>query len=80
MLTGHSQITHLQTIVFPTGVVIARPGSKVHTTSLDNLTNIIDMKEWVAPESNKTKASNPSIGAVLVTTFDPLSGSLGTSV
>jgi hypothetical protein len=60
-------------------VVIARPGSKVRITSLDNLTNIIDMKEWVAPESNKTEASNPSIGAIHVTTFDPASSSLGTS-
>jgi hypothetical protein len=55
MLTGHSQTTRLQAIVFPTGVVTARPSSKVHTMSLDNLTTTIDMKEWVAPESNKTE-------------------------
>ena len=61
------------------GVVTARPGSKVQTTSLDNLTNIIDTKEWVAPESNKTEASNPSTGAVPVTTSDPPFGSPGTS-
>jgi hypothetical protein len=66
MLIGHSQTTRLQTTVFPTGVVTARPGSKVLTTSLDNLTNTIDTNEWVAPESNKTVASNPSIGAVPV--------------
>jgi hypothetical protein len=61
------------------GVVIVKPGSKVLTTSLDNLTNTIDMKDWVAPKSNKTEASNPSIGAVLVTTSDPPSGSPETS-
>jgi hypothetical protein len=59
--------------------VTARPGSKVLTTSLDNLTNTTDMKEWVAPESNKTEASNPSIGTVPVTIFDPPSDSPGTS-
>ena len=79
MLTGHAQITRLQTTVFPTWVVTPRPGSKVRTTSLDNLTNIIDTKEWVAPESNKTKTSNPSIGVVPDTTSDPPSGSPGTS-
>jgi hypothetical protein len=61
------------------GVVTARLGSKVHTMSLDNLMNIIDTIEWAAPESNKTEALNPSIGAVLVTTFDPCFGSPGTS-
>jgi hypothetical protein len=76
MLIGHSQTTRLQTPIFPTGVVIVRPGSKVLTTSLDNLTNTIDTKEWVASESNKTEASNPSIGAVPVTTSD----SSGTNV
>jgi hypothetical protein len=62
------------------GVVTARPGSKVLITSLDNLTNSIDTKKWVVPESNKNKASNPSIGAVPVTTFDHLFGFPGTSV
>jgi hypothetical protein len=47
--------------------------------SLDSLTSIIDMKEWVAAESNKTKASNPSIGTIPVTTYDLPSNSLGTS-
>ena len=70
MLIRHPQTTCLQTTVFPTEVVIARPGSKVHTTSLDSLTNIIDTKEWVAPKSNKIEASNPSIGTVPVTTSD----------
>jgi hypothetical protein len=79
MLIGHLQTTCLQIIVFPTRVVTARPSSKVHTTSLDSLTNIIDMKVWVAPESNKTEASNPSIGIIPVTTSDPPSDSLGTS-
>jgi hypothetical protein len=79
MLTRHSQTTCLQTTFFPTGVVIARPGSKVHTTSLDNLMNITDMKEWVAPESNKIEASNPNIGIVPITTSDPHSRSPGTS-
>jgi hypothetical protein len=65
--------------VFPTGVVTARPGSKILTTSLDNLTNTIDMKEWVAPESNKTEALNLSIGTVAVTTSDSPSGSPGIS-
>jgi hypothetical protein len=44
MLIGHLQTTHLQITVFPTGVVIARPGFKIRTTSLDSLTNIIDIK------------------------------------
>jgi hypothetical protein len=74
MLTGHLQITCLQTTIFPTGVVTARPDYKVRTTSLDSLTNIIDTKELVAPKSNKTKASNPSIGTIPVTTSDPPSG------
>ena len=60
---------------FSLGVVTTRPGSKVHITSLDGLMNVIDMKEWVASESNKPEASNPSIGTVLVTTFDPPSDS-----
>jgi hypothetical protein len=59
MLTGHSQTTRLQTTVFPMGVVTARLGSKVCTTSLDNLTNIIDTKEWVAPKSNKINSGHP---------------------
>jgi hypothetical protein len=75
MLTRHLQTTSLQTTVFLTGVVIARPGSIVLITSLDNLKNTIDTKEWVAPESNKIEASNPSIGAVPVTTSDPPFGS-----
>jgi hypothetical protein len=50
MLTGHSQTIHLNITIFATGVVTARLESKVCTISLDNLTNVIDMKEWVAPE------------------------------
>jgi hypothetical protein len=79
MLIGHPQTTCLQTTYFPTGVVIARPSSKVHTTSLDNLIKIIDTKEWVAAELNKTEASNPSVGTVPITASDPLSDSPGTS-
>jgi hypothetical protein len=79
MLIGHSQTTRLQTTVFLTGVVTAKLGSKVLTTSLDNLTNTTDTKEWVAPESNKTEASNQSIGTIPVTTFDPPPDSPGTS-
>jgi hypothetical protein len=41
--------------------------------------NLKDTKEWVALESNKIEASNPSIGAILVTTSDPPSGSPETS-
>ena len=66
-------------MVFPMGVVIDRLGYKVRTTSLDHFTNIKDTKEWVALESNKTEASNPSIGAVPVTTFDSPSDSPSTS-
>ena len=47
-------------------VVTTRPDSKVCTTSLDSLINIIDTKEWVALKSNKTKASNLSIGTILM--------------
>jgi hypothetical protein len=79
MLTRYLQIARLQTTIFPTGVVTARLDFKVHTTSLNNLTNIINMKERVALESNKIEASNSIIGTVLVTTYDPPSGSPGTS-
>ena len=80
MLTGHAQITRLQTTVFPMGEVTVKLSSKVCTTSLDNLTNTIDMKEWVVLESNKIEASNLSTGAVLISTSNHLSGSLVTSV
>jgi hypothetical protein len=79
MLSRHPQTTCLQTTVFPTRVATVRPGSKVHTTSLDSLTNIIDTKEGVVLKSNKTEASNPSIGTIPVTTSDPPFDSPGTS-
>jgi hypothetical protein len=79
MLIGHLQTTSLQTTIFPTGVVTTRLGPKV-TTSLDNLMNIKDTKEWVALEANKTEALNPSIGVVHVTTSDPPLSSPGTCV
>jgi len=41
--------------------------------------NMIDKKEWVAPESNKTDTLNPKMGIVPVTTSVSLSDSLGTS-
>jgi hypothetical protein len=37
------------------------------------------MKEWIALESNKIEASNPSVGAIPITTSNPHSISLGTS-
>jgi hypothetical protein len=60
-------------------LVMARAVSKVCTTSLDSLTNMIYTyaKEWVAPESKKIEALIPSIGTVPVTTSDPPSVSPG---
>jgi hypothetical protein len=62
------QIKGLKYVIFDTHqVATVRLIFKVRTTSIDSLTNMIDMKEWVAPESNKTEASNPSIATVPIT-------------
>jgi len=77
---GASLGTHLHTTNFPTGVATNKPTSKGLITSLDNFTNLLDTREWVAPESKKKNDGlNSRIGLVLVTTFDSTPGSLGTS-
>jgi hypothetical protein len=69
MVIGHALAILLHVIVFPTEVTMTKPTSKVLTESLDNFTNVLDTKEWVASE--------PKMGIVPVTTSVSLSGSPG---
>ncbi|GLT53249.1 hypothetical protein SLA2020_265340 [Shorea laevis] len=79
MFQGHSQTSLLHITVFPTSVATVKLTFRGLTANLDSLTKVLDMNEWVAPESNKTDASNPVIGMVTVTTFDHSAGPFGPS-
>lgn len=79
MAIGHPRAILLQVTVFPIEVATTKPISRVLTDSLGSFTNMLDTKECVASESNKTDALIPKMGIILVTTSVSPSGSLGIS-
>jgi hypothetical protein len=50
MIIGHPCAILLHMTVFPTGVATAKSTSRVLMKSLDSFRNMLDTKEWVAPE------------------------------